>query len=238
MRIASLFKDKKTCDTKRSVLSRSEKAARDRVRKRGPHHPMTQDLIVLRTSSAQQGQYSDLARSNMELNARVRDAWGPDSSKESSFQTTTKKTSEIHTPFTTHSVDLRPQSSSQSRQTCFTPHSLPKQSQSSFKVVRSRTNKIGPLNTTSPEDGKTPQRLFMRRTSMPTYCNEDFEVTNKTSSYHVPQNSFRENGDFQLRTDTQLEAYIQECTRQQQIHKHGSGDDQGKTVWKRSHCHQ
>lgn len=238
MRTASLFKDKKTFDTKRSVLSRSEKAARDRVRKRGPHHPMTQDLILLRTSSTQQGQYSDLARSNMELNARVRDAWGPDSSKEPSFQTTTKTTSKIHTPFTTHSVDLSPQNSSQSRQTCFTPHSLPKQSQRSFKVVRSRTNKIGPLNTTSPEDGKTPQRLFMRRTSMPTHCNEDFEVTNKTSSYHVPLNPFREHGDFQLRTDTQLEAYIQECTKQQQIHKHGSGDDQGKTVWKRSHCHQ
>ncbi|KTG34530.1 hypothetical protein cypCar_00003390 [Cyprinus carpio] len=227
--------DKKTFDTKRSVLSQSEKAARDRVRKRGPHHPMTQDLILLSTSSAQ---YRDLARSNMELNARVRDAWGPDSSKEPAFQTTTKKTSEIHTPFTTHSVDLSPQSSSQSRQTCFTPHSLPKQSQRSFKVVRPRTNTICPLNTTSPEDGKTPQRLFMRRTSMPTHCNEDFEMTNKSSSYHVPLNPFKEHGDFQLRTDTQLEAYIQECTRQQQIHKHSSGDDQGKTIWKHSHCQQ
>lgn len=235
VRTASLFKDKKTSKTKRSVLSRSEKAARDRVRKRGPHHPMTQDLILLRTSSAQQG--SDLARSNMELNARVRDAWGPDSSKELSFQTTTKKTSEIHTPITTHSVDLNPQSSSQSRQTCFTPHSLPKQSQRSFKVVRSGINKIRPLNTTSPEDGKTPQRLFIRRTSMPTHCSEDFEMTNKSSSYHVPLNPFREHGVFQLRTDTQLEAYIQECTRQQQIHKHASGD-QSKAVCKHSHCHQ
>ncbi|RXN10171.1 CMT1A duplicated region transcript 1 [Labeo rohita] len=220
--------DKKTSETKRSVLSRSEKAARDRVRKRGPHHPMTQDLILLRTSSAQQG--SDLARSNMELNARVRDAWGPDSSKELSFQTTTKKTSEIHTPITTHSVDLNPQSSSQSRQTCFTPHSLPKQSQRSFKVVRSGINKIRPLNTTSPEDGKTPQRLFIRRTSMPTHCSEDFEMTNKSSSYHVPLNPFREHGVFQLRTDTQLEAYIQECTRQQQIHKHASGDQKPVTL--------
>ncbi|XP_073685094.1 F-box and WD repeat domain containing protein 10B [Garra rufa] len=221
--------DKKTSDTKRSVLSRSEKAARDRVRKRGPHHPMTQDLILLRTSSAQQGQHSDLAKSNMELNARVRDAWGPDSSKKPSFQTTTKKTSEIHTPIATHSVDLHPQSSSQSRQTCFTPHSLLKQSQRSFKVGKSGTNKIGPLNTTSPEDGKTQQRLFTRRTSMPMYCNEDFEMTNKSSSYHNPLDPFREHGVFQLRTDTQLEAYIQECTKQQQVHKHGSGDH-GKTV--------
>ncbi|XP_043109355.1 CMT1A duplicated region transcript 1 protein [Puntigrus tetrazona] len=229
----------RSLDTKRSVLSRSEKAARERVRKRGPHHPMTQDLILLRTSSAQQGQYSDLARSNMELNARVRDAWGPDSSKEPSFRNTTKKNPEIHSPFTTHSIDLRLQSSSHSRQTCFTPHSLPKQSQRAIKVARSRTNKIGPLKTTSPEDDKTPQRLFLRRPSMPTHSNEDFEMTNKCSSYHVPLNPFREQADFQLRTDTQLEAYIHECSRQQQSYNHGSGDDQAKTVWKqRSHCHQ
>lgn len=233
----NLFKDKKTNDTKRSVLRQSEKAARDRVRKRGPHHPVTPDLILLRAGSYQQSCYSDLARSNMELNARVRDAWGPDSSKEPSFQTSTKKISEIHAPFTTHSVDLNPQSSLQSRQTCLTPHSPPKQSQRSLKVIRSGTNKIGLLNMTSPKDGKAPQRLFMRRTSMPTHCHEDFEMTNMTSSYHVPLDPFRDHGAFQLRTDTQLEAFIQECTRQQQSHKHGRGD-QSKTVWKRSHCHQ
>lgn len=231
----SLFKDKKTYDTKRSVLRQSEKAARDRVRKRGPHHPMTPDLILLRAGSCQQSCYSDLARSNMELNARVRDAWGPDSSKEPSFQTTTKKISEIHAPFTTHSDDLNRQSSLQLRQTCLTPHSPPKQSQRSLKVIRSGTNKIGSLNTTSPKDGKAPQ--CMRRTSMPTHCHEDFEMTNMSSSYHVPLDPFRDRGAFQLRTDTQLEAFIQECTRQQQSHKHGRGD-QSKTVWKRSHCHQ
>ncbi|KAK9965847.1 hypothetical protein ABG768_004913 [Culter alburnus] len=234
---ATINLDKKTYDTKRSVLRQSEKAARDRVRKRGPHHSMTPDLILLRAGSCQQSWYSDLARSNMELNARVRDAWGPDSSKEPSFQTTTKKTSEIHAPFTTHRVDLNPQSSLQSRQTCLTPHSPPKQSQRSLKVIRSGTNKIGPLNTTSPEDGKAQQRLFMRRTSMPTHCHEDFKMTNMSSSYHLLLDPFKDHGAFQLRTDTQLEAFIQESTRQQQSHKHGRGD-QSKTVWKRSHCHQ
>lgn len=237
MRMDFLFKDKKTYDTKRSVLKQSEKAARERVRKRGPHHPMTPDLILLRAGSCQQSWHSDRARSNMELNARVRDAWGPDSAKEPSFQTTTKKPSEIHAQFTTHSADLNPQSSLQSRQTCLTPHSPPKQSQRSLKVIRSGTNKIGLLNTTSPEDGKAQQRLFMRRTSMPTHCQEDFEMTNLSGSYHLPLDPFRDHGAFQLRTDTQLEAFIQECTRQQQSDKHGRGD-QSKPAWKRSHCHQ
>ncbi|XP_077056463.1 F-box and WD repeat domain containing protein 10B isoform X3 [Siphateles boraxobius] len=229
--------DKKTYGTKHSVLSQSEKAARDRVRKRGPHHPVTPDLVLLRASSSQQSLCSDKARSNMELNARVRDAWGPDSSREPSFQTTTKRTSEIHAPFTTHSVDLNPQSPLKSRQTCLTPHSLPKQSQRSFKVIRSGTNKVDPLNTTSPEDVKAPQRLFMRRTSMPTHCHEDFKMTKKSSSYQAPLDPFREHGVFQLRTDTQLDAFIQECTRQQQSHKHGR-DDRSKSVSKDSHCHQ
>lgn len=234
----SLFKDEKTYGTKLSVVSQSEKAARDRVRKRGPHHPMTPDLILLRAGSCQQSWHSDLARSNMELNARVRDAWGPDSSKEPSFQTITKRTSEIHAPFATPSVDLNPQRSLQSRQTCFTSHSPPIKSQRSFKVIRSGTNKFGPLNTTSPEDGKAPQRfMFMKRTSMPTHCHEDFEMTNMSGLYHILLDPFRDNGAFQLRTDTQLEAFIQEGTRQQQSHKHGRGD-QSKSVWKRSHCHQ
>lgn len=237
MRMDSLFKDKKTYGTKHSVLSQSEKAARDRVRKRGPHHPVTPDLVLLKASSSQQNLCMDKARSNMELNARVRDAWGPDLSRETSFQTTTKRSSEIHAPFTTHSVDLNPQSSLKSRQTCLTPQSLPKQSQRCFKVIQSGTNKIDPLNTTSPEDGKAPQRLFTRRTSMPTHCHEDFKLTKKSSSYHVPLDPFREHGVFQLKTDTQLDAFIQECTKQQQSHKHDRGD-QSKSVSKHSYCHQ
>ncbi|KAG1955203.1 CMT1A duplicated region transcript 1 protein [Pimephales promelas] len=234
---ASTNLDKKTYGTKHSVLDQSEKAALDRVRKRGPHHPVTPDLVLLRASSSQKSLCSDKARSNMELNARVRDAWGPDLSRETSFQTTTKRMSEIHAPFTTHSVDLNPQGSSMSRQTCLTPHSLPKQSQRSFKVIRSGTNKVDPLNMASPEDGKTPQRVFMRRTSMPTNCHEDFKMTKKSSLYHVPLDPFRKHGVFQLRTDTQLDAFIQECTRQQQSHKHDRGG-QSKSVSKHSHCHQ
>lgn len=208
-----LLKDKKTNDNKHSVLSRSEKAVRERVRKRGPHHPVTPELILLRAGNSQQGRYSDPARSNMELNARVRDAWGPDTCRQAFFQSSTKKPSETNTPFTTHSVDLNPQSSLQA-------HSTSKQSQRSLKVV----NKIDPLNVTSTEDDKTPQALFVRQTSMPKHCHEDFEMTSKSSLHHIRLDPYKRSEVFQLRTDTQMEAFLQECTRQQQICKNVNGD--------------
>lgn len=175
--------DKKTYDTH----SVREKAVRDRIRKRGPHHPMTFDLILLRASSSQQSQRGDLARSNMELNARVRDAWGPDSSTETTIyktscpsspptKTTFKKSAKLCAPSTTHNhVHLNPQRFLKSRQTssCFhfpaqpetesTKGSPPKHSQRPLKVASGGINKITPLNTLSQEDGKSPELLFMRR---------------------------------------------------------------------------
>ncbi|XP_073774898.1 F-box and WD repeat domain containing protein 10B isoform X11 [Danio rerio] len=210
---ATSSSDKKTKnDIKHSVLSRSEKAVRERVRKRGPHHPVTPERILLRAGSSQQGHNSDPARSNMELNARVRDAWGPDACRQPSFQTSTKKPSETNTPFTMHSVDLNPQSSLQA-------HSTSKQSQRSLKV-----NKIDPLNVTCLEDDKTPQGLLVRQTSMPKHCHEDLEMTSKSSLRHIQLDPYKRSEVFQLRTDTQMEAFLQECTRQQQVCKNGSGD--------------
>ncbi|XP_051529787.1 F-box and WD repeat domain containing protein 10B [Myxocyprinus asiaticus] len=238
--------DKKTSNIENSVLSQSEKAFRDRVRKRGPYHPSTLDLTLLRTNCSQQSQYGDLARSNLELNARVRDAWGP-CHPGPSIGTQYKDSASL-IPQTPLSHKLMGQRSLQSRQTCFITHSPdhleaecpkgspPKQSHTSLKV-RAGINKIGPLITTSQEDGKAPQRLFMRRTSMVPHCPEDFDMTSMSSTYHNPLDPFREQGTFQLRTDTQLEEFIQEQSRQQQIHTHGRGDHD-KTFWKHSYCPQ
>nr|XP_055031631.1 F-box and WD repeat domain containing protein 10B [Misgurnus anguillicaudatus] len=132
--------DKETYDTNSLLLSQSEKSFIERVKKRGPHHPVTIDSILLRVNSSQQGQCSDLARSNMELNARVRDAWGPVSSRETQHkdsaslisksttshpssrklptETTFKKSAKLGAPSTTRNhVDLNPQRLLKSRQT-------------------------------------------------------------------------------------------------------------------------
>lgn len=62
--------------TTKCVLTRSEKAVKDRVKKRGPHQPITPQHVLLKVNSTHQPQGSDQAGANMKLNARVRDAWG------------------------------------------------------------------------------------------------------------------------------------------------------------------
>ncbi|XP_030019095.1 F-box/WD repeat-containing protein 10 [Sphaeramia orbicularis] len=61
---------------KRSLLL-SERATSERIKKRGPHHPLTRDSIVLRVNAIQKAQCTDEVSINMELNARLRDSWGP-----------------------------------------------------------------------------------------------------------------------------------------------------------------
>ncbi|XP_030611453.1 F-box/WD repeat-containing protein 10 isoform X2 [Archocentrus centrarchus] len=55
----------------------SEKAASERIKKRGLHHPLTQDCIHLRVNAVQTAHRTEEAIINMESNARLRDSWGP-----------------------------------------------------------------------------------------------------------------------------------------------------------------
>uniref|UniRef100_A0A3Q0RM33 F-box and WD repeat domain containing 10 n=1 Tax=Amphilophus citrinellus TaxID=61819 RepID=A0A3Q0RM33_AMPCI len=55
----------------------SEKAASERIKKRGLHHPLTQDCIHLRVNAVQTAHRTEEASINMESNARLRDSWGP-----------------------------------------------------------------------------------------------------------------------------------------------------------------
>uniref|UniRef100_A0A3B4UGY0 F-box and WD repeat domain containing 10 n=1 Tax=Seriola dumerili TaxID=41447 RepID=A0A3B4UGY0_SERDU len=61
---------------KQSVIL-SEKATCERMKKRGLHHPLTRDSILLRVSAIQRAQCTDEVSINMECNARLRDSWGP-----------------------------------------------------------------------------------------------------------------------------------------------------------------
>lgn len=68
-----LFKDCWHCKT----LMLSEKATCERIKKRGPHHPLTRDSVLLRVGAIQRAQCVDEVSINMERNARLRDSWGP-----------------------------------------------------------------------------------------------------------------------------------------------------------------
>lgn len=55
----------------------SEKATSERMKRRGLHHPLTHDSILLRVNAIQKAQCTDEVSINMECNARLRDSWGP-----------------------------------------------------------------------------------------------------------------------------------------------------------------
>ncbi|XP_070783545.1 F-box and WD repeat domain containing protein 10B [Enoplosus armatus] len=88
---------------KQSVLL-SEKATSERMKRRGPHHPLTRDSILLRVNAIQKAQCTDEVSINMGCNARLRDSWGPRTSRDplhSDLQT------RIHPRWHTHDVHPR-----------------------------------------------------------------------------------------------------------------------------------
>ncbi|XP_045924101.1 F-box/WD repeat-containing protein 10 [Micropterus dolomieu] len=66
---------------KHSVML-SEKETSERMKRRGLHHPLTRDSILLRVNAIQKAQCTDEVSMNMEWNARLRDSWGPYTSLE------------------------------------------------------------------------------------------------------------------------------------------------------------
>ncbi|XP_018521799.2 LOW QUALITY PROTEIN: F-box and WD repeat domain containing protein 10B [Lates calcarifer] len=65
------------CQTAKQSVVLSEKATSERMKKRGLHHPLTRDSILLRVNAIQKAQCMDEVGINMECNARLRDSWGP-----------------------------------------------------------------------------------------------------------------------------------------------------------------
>ncbi|KAM3591493.1 uncharacterized protein V6R79_002674 [Siganus canaliculatus] len=63
-------------------VKRSEKATNERIKRRGLHHPLTRDAILLRINTIQKAQHTDEVSVNMERNARLRDSWGPHTSQD------------------------------------------------------------------------------------------------------------------------------------------------------------
>ncbi|XP_072229389.1 F-box and WD repeat domain containing protein 10B [Leuresthes tenuis] len=63
-------------DTANQSVMQSERATCERMKKRGPHHPLTRDSILLRVGAIQRLLCMDEVSVNMESNARLRDSWG------------------------------------------------------------------------------------------------------------------------------------------------------------------
>ncbi|KAM7370542.1 hypothetical protein PAMP_010078 [Pampus punctatissimus] len=67
------------CESSKKSVMLSEKATCDRIKKRGLHHPLTRDFILLRVNAIQRAQCTDEVSINMECNDKLRDSWGPHS---------------------------------------------------------------------------------------------------------------------------------------------------------------
>lgn len=65
------------CETDTRTLTLSERAAGERIKKRGLHHPLTRDSLLLRVGALQRARSGDEAGVNMQRNAALRDSWGP-----------------------------------------------------------------------------------------------------------------------------------------------------------------
>ncbi|XP_044035328.1 F-box/WD repeat-containing protein 10 [Siniperca chuatsi] len=70
------------CDAAKQSVILSEKATNERMKRRGLHHPLTRDSILLRVNAIQKAQCTDEVSINMERNAKLRDSWGPHTSQD------------------------------------------------------------------------------------------------------------------------------------------------------------
>ncbi|XP_070708339.1 F-box and WD repeat domain containing protein 10B [Pempheris klunzingeri] len=73
---------RENCKTAKQSVMLSERATSERMKKRGLHHPLTRDSILLRVNAIQKAQCTDEVSMNMECNARLRDSWGPHTSQD------------------------------------------------------------------------------------------------------------------------------------------------------------
>ncbi|XP_068439558.1 F-box and WD repeat domain containing protein 10B isoform X2 [Clinocottus analis] len=81
-RLLSVLQARKRCETPKRSLALSEKATSERVRRRGLHHPLTRDSMLLKVNAVQKALCMDEVGVNMERNAALRDSWGPRSSRD------------------------------------------------------------------------------------------------------------------------------------------------------------
>ncbi|XP_076855478.1 F-box and WD repeat domain containing protein 10B [Brachyhypopomus gauderio] len=268
--------------TSKCVMTLSERAVGERVRKRGLHHPVTPAQVLLKVGSPSQQPHScDLASSNMKLNAGVRDAWGPlppDPNKQQQSggshpppphplhpspplpcktpkrphsapglsQSSFKGMVKIYTPLRTHTVNLHLRDSLHSGQIrssipspmlvqprsgrgIYEQPSYPERQQSV-----SRARRVGALTTVGEVDVRLARPEFRRSAGKPPGRRVDMETSDiKPMKAHNPLDPFREHGGFQLKTDTEVEEFIQ---AQSDLHRPTTHakvtEKQCRTAWK------
>lgn len=178
-------------------MTLSEKATNARIKKRGLHHPLTRDSIVLRVNAIQKAQCVDEVSINMEYNASLRDSWGPHTSQDHLKQSPQTQT---HPQWHTHTGHLR------RAKTCVPILNRPV-SQNISNTIQSadthRANKRASRSTTCPTEWPRPPECMLMSP------NPECHVKTSTGLPRIsPVRPIREQEEFRLLTATQLEDNI------------------------------
>ncbi|XP_066518720.1 F-box and WD repeat domain containing protein 10B [Hoplias malabaricus] len=224
------------------VLTTSETAVQQRVKKRGVHHPVSAPQMLLKVRPSQQPHSCDLATTNMMLNVAVRDAWGlpphdhveepqtktspplkapkrPHSAPKLSTQSCFKGTVTIYTPLTTRVLDMNIQ------------HSLHSGRIDSPTLILPQTGLSSHEPLPHPKL-KSSQKMLMRSMIKQPGGHVDSEMPRKPKTVHFPLDPFRERGGFQLKTDTELEEFIHAQLLHTPTHTTAEKEQQRKTAGK------
>ncbi|XP_062298242.1 F-box and WD repeat domain containing protein 10B [Scomber scombrus] len=168
------------CEPSKKTVLLSEKATCDRIKKKGLHHPLTRDSILLRVNAIQRSRCTDEVSINMECNDKLRDSWGPHSPQDPLH-------SDLHNP--------KPRSAlKQTMQTLLCPlqhtHNSPHRRAKTCVPQLKRTANQNMTNTIAGRDVSTAPDITMRhRTCL---CPKKLQKANKrVDATEVPQSPER-----------------------------------------------
>ncbi|KAM6964696.1 F-box/WD repeat-containing protein 10 [Tautogolabrus adspersus] len=179
---------------KESVML-SEKAASERMRKRGLHHPLTRDSILLRVNAMQRAQCTDEVSINMECNARLRDSWGPETSKSLINPLELTQDARLRRPKTCVPILKRAVSQNMT-------HAIQGRLQCHSADTRRPIRRLSGFIQSAAEGPRAPERVFTTR-SLP---NSERSMKTRASLPRIsPVSPLRERGGFRLISVKQLE---------------------------------
>ncbi|XP_028422735.1 F-box/WD repeat-containing protein 10 [Perca flavescens] len=207
------------CATAKQSVMLSEKATSERIKRRGLHHPLTRDSILLRVNAIQKAQCTDEVSINMEWNARLRDSWGPHTSQDplhcdlkQSLQSQTWHTHDVHPrraktclPILKRAVSHKMANTIKGSNVSTAPDCSFSKKEQPHSADTHRAIKRESGFTTSATDGpQAPECMVMISLPNPEHSMKTSSRWPRISPVSV-KGPFREQGGFRLLTVNQLE---------------------------------
>nr|XP_020481002.1 F-box/WD repeat-containing protein 10-like isoform X2 [Monopterus albus] len=177
------------CETANHSVILSEKATCERMKKRGLHHPLTRDFILLRVNTIQKAQCTDEVSINMECNARLRDSWGPHTPQDPlhSVPVMTSASSQNTTnTFSSRDVTTAPDTMKGHHSCSFSKQAQPHGAHT-YTVIK----RVGAFTTSAKEVLQAPECMLMRSLPNLQHCMKTRTSLPKINSFGPIQRAER-----------------------------------------------